>query len=425
MKSVKNGNSKNIGSAARDVRGMTYPPTSSNLRGFEVQIYICYTRHYLLRGGPIALALQDVQFDDLTTTNNTLFPLSILSLATLFFGTQHKNTSITTHGFHLHGLALQSLNKALSSPQCQFRDDVLLSVIALVLQEAFIPTGSKYFLKHTSGLEKLLELRGPSMLSTPESYLMFKSVRKIIILASMRRREPSILAREEWKSIPWDDESEEGKAEKYLFDVLAEYTVLVSALDRLLHDRSPENLESIKQRSDLGGRGQELLAQLYSWKADWDNHTPHLENATSSSLTPSTATTLMLYNTTEIYILQILASLYPPPSPPLPSLPPFQSPHLPPNFQNPTNYKTLQQKAALQIKNLIPYHQAHKSQLDPGSLTIGHLAVRTAFLTLGGRGMGGLGVGLDAGWGGGTLEGEGEGGGKVEVEVFARGLWGD
>ncbi|PMD40242.1 hypothetical protein L207DRAFT_384858, partial [Hyaloscypha variabilis F] len=198
-----------------------------------------YTRKYLLRGGPVDLALQDLQFDDLcTATDSTsdtyLFHLSILSLSTLFFGTQHRNTPITTNGYLLHGCALKKLNTALSDPLCQHRDDVLLSVIALVLQEVFIPTGKKHFLKHTTGLEQLLKLRGPSILCSPESFFMFKSVRKLIILASMHKRAPSILAQEQWKDIPWDDESVEGRAEKFLFDVLADYTVLVSEHDRLV-----------------------------------------------------------------------------------------------------------------------------------------------------------------------------------------------
>ena len=436
MRPSKNGELKTMGSVARDSRRKTSFPASANLVGFQVQIYICYTRHYLLRGGPIALALQDLQFDDLyaatdSTSDNHLFHLSILSLATLFFGTQHRNTSITTHGYRLHGFALKKLNSALSDPQCQLRDDVLLSVLALVLQEAFVPTGEKYFLKHTTGLEKLLELRGPSMLCSPESYLMFKSVRKIIILASMRRREPSILAREEWKNIPWDDESVEGQAEKYMFDVLADYTVLVSEHDQLLHDGGLENVDASKRRDDLVGRAQALLEELYMWKAGWDSYAyPHLEtftsmgttplephenNALSSTLSshdPSIATTLMLYNTTLIYILEILASSYPSPSPfptPSPSL-------SPPPTHSQTDYKALQQAAALEISHCIPVHQAHRSQLDPGSLTIAHLAVRTAFMTFGGSGS------LGGGWVMGLLGG-GMGGGTGEV--FARGLWGE
>lgn len=57
---------------------------------------------------------------------------------------------------------------------------------------------------------------------------MLKGVRRMIILASMKRRQPSILAREEWKSIPWMSEDVAERAEYYLWNVLADYTVLVA-----------------------------------------------------------------------------------------------------------------------------------------------------------------------------------------------------
>ncbi|KAE9367355.1 hypothetical protein N431DRAFT_486492 [Stipitochalara longipes BDJ] len=426
MKSVKNKKHNDVGSTARDFAGTTSCPTSASLRGFELQIYICYTKQYLLRGGPVELALQDLQPDDLhTATNSTsdahLFHLSILSLTTLFFGTQHRNTSITTYGYHFHGFALKKLNSALSDPECQFRDDVLLSVIVLVLQEAFMPTGNKYFLKHTTGLERLLELRGPGMLCSPEALLMFKSVRKMIILASMHRREPSILARDEWKDILWDDESVEGQADKYLFDVLADYTVLVSEHDQLLHNGELEAIDAIKQRDNMTRRAQDLLEHLYLWKAGWDTYAwdTHLQTTTSTGIMPpetynrnalpsstlltsqipSMATTLMLYNTCLIYILQILSSLSPLPNP--------SSPH-----STRADYKALQQSAAHEITHCIPHHQAYKAHLDPGSMTVAHLAIRTAFMTFGGSGS------LGGEW---LMRLLGIGGG----EVFARGLWGD
>jgi hypothetical protein len=115
---------------------------------FEIQIYICYTRKYLLRGGPIDLASQDLQLSDIYTAADTednthLLHRAILTLAITFFGAQHRSSSIQTRGYIMHGKILKQLNATLSDPHCYLRDDVLLSVVTLALLECFVPTGRK------------------------------------------------------------------------------------------------------------------------------------------------------------------------------------------------------------------------------------------------------------------------------------------
>lgn len=442
LKSLRSGKRKAIASAARDQQ-LLPSLTSASLKGFEFQTYLCYTRKYLLRGGPVDLALEDLHLTDLCTAADSrsdayLLHLSILSLATIFFGTRHRNASITTHGYLLHGKSLSRLSNALSSPQCHLRDDILLSVIALILLEVFVPTGRNYYLKHTTGLENLLELRGTGMLCSPEAFSVFKSVRKMVILASISRRTPSILARKEWKDIAWEDEGVEGHAEKYLFDVLADYTILVAEHDRLIRDSELNFRGAAKRRAELTGRAQDLLEQLHKWKAEWNSHdwSPYFEVVTAGVgvhsipkpcqrsglpfLThfifqgPSTVTTIMLYNTSLTYVLRILASLAPAPSGALSN---EYSRHYPdhPTALLPSTYAectAMERSAALEICRCIPYYISHKAQLDPGSLTITHLAVRTAFQTLGGS---------SSPCGEWILQMVG----IRKDEVFARGLWVD
>jgi Fungal specific transcription factor domain len=437
VKPGRSGKNSTVPAKTRD-HGNTQPmpKTPPTLKGCEIQIYICYTSKYLLCGGPVDLALQDIQLNDLCTAVDTrsdghLFHISILSLATIFFGTQHHNTSILANGYLVHERALRQLNNTLSDRQCYLRDDVLLSVIALVLLEAFVPTGRKYYLKHTSGLEKLLELRGPSFHRSPRSRQTLKGVRRMIILASMKKRKPSILAREEWKSIPWMAENVAEQAEHYLWNVLADYTVLVADHDQTIQNSLDfEDIAYHQQREMIERRAQDLLKRLHEWKKAWDTDDQHSHAEASSTLAgvqsvppcarsalhfqttfvfqnPSTATMLMLYNTALIYVVQVLSSL-------LPANPQVQSSedssYLHPAMQN--KYAALKRSAALEIYRCIPYYLAHKSQLDTGSLTIAHLAVRTAFQTLGGSGS------LDGEWMMHLLN-------MKRGEVFAKGLWAD
>jgi hypothetical protein len=98
----------------------------------------------------------------------------------------------------------------------------------------------------------------------------------------------------------------------------------------------------------------------------------------------------MLYNTTLIYVLQLLgslsplhASVLPHQCPPKPFL--DGSEHLEPLPQGSNGeHATAEHSAALEICRCIPYFLLQKSRLDASSLTIAHLAVKTAWSTLGG-----------------------------------------
>lgn len=74
-------------------------PLSVSLKGMEIEIYICYTRKYL-RGGPVDLALEEIQLSDVITAgtptaNGQIFHQAVLSFAIIFFGTQHRQACIT------------------------------------------------------------------------------------------------------------------------------------------------------------------------------------------------------------------------------------------------------------------------------------------------------------------------------------------
>jgi hypothetical protein len=209
--------------------------TLPNLEGFQVQLFICYTSKHPLRGGAVDLALRDLQLNDLCTevdnrSDGQVFHISILSLTMMV----HRNSSILTNGYLIHDMALKQLNKALSNPECYVRDDVVLAVIPLIILEAFVPTGRKSYLKHMSGLENFLELRGPNFHRSLRSRERLKGVRRMIILASMKRRQPSILARRGWKSMSWLSEDVAERTEYYLWNVLADYTAIVADYDEVI-----------------------------------------------------------------------------------------------------------------------------------------------------------------------------------------------
>jgi hypothetical protein len=379
------------------------------MKGFEIQICICYTRKYLLRGGPIDLASQDLQLSDIytaadTADNTHLLHHAILTLAITFFGAQHRSSSIQTRGYIMHGKILKQLNATLSDPHCYLRDDVLLSVVTLALLECFVPTGRKYYLKHMSGLEKLLELRGPGMHRERKAMGIFKGVRRMVIFAALSKRKESILAREEWKWIKGTDCTGDEMEEQFLLNALADCTVVIAEHDKVVGNSKSDIEDSAYQRDEVTRRALSLLEQLHLWKKRWDTEErnshleipeyaiegPHESVTTTLNFANSSASIMfMLYNTALIYVFRILASL-----------------------DGHPGAKLEEHSAALEICRCIPYHSSQKSRLDSGSMTVASLAVRTAWKTLDGSGSPGGRWIID------VLQAE-------SSEVFARGIWVD
>jgi hypothetical protein len=302
-----------------------------------MQTYICYTHKHLFRGGPIDLALQELQLSDRYSTGEStghtqLLRQAILSLAMGFFGSQHQQSAVLDRGYAMHGVTLRQLNHTLSNPKCYLHDDVLLSVLTLTLLEIFTPTGREHYLKHISGLEKLYELRGPTAYYSPQSIQIYKSVRLMIILASLSSRKGSILAGQEWKDFLRNNSRDNKLEEQYLFNVLADCSVVFEEHDQVMVDGELEIEDGAYQRDEVTRKALDLLEQLQLWKERWDSERPNFSETvdTSYRLQPmqgtcdrnvasfatiftftktSTATLLMLYNATLIFVLRVLSSL--------------------------------------------------------------------------------------------------------------------
>ena len=101
----------------------------------------------------------------------------------------------------------------------------------------------------------------------------------MILFASPRMREPSILAREKWKIVPWAD-SLDKIGEQDFFNTMADCTVLVAEYDKITASGA-QNIEGITyQRYQLAQRAQYLLEKLHSWQRQWDvqSQNTHLED---------------------------------------------------------------------------------------------------------------------------------------------------
>ncbi|KAK6523168.1 hypothetical protein TWF694_006063 [Orbilia ellipsospora] len=405
----------------RQVVALTAP-----LKGNQYDMYICYTRKHLRRGGAIDIVLDTTQLSDIiiagtTPSRGQLFHQTILSFGVILFGLQNRQASIADQGHVLHVGAIKRLNQALSDPKCYYRDEVMLSVATLAILECVVPTGPDNYLKHMIGLERLLELRGTGSSCSQLTFEIYKSVRHMILFASLRTGRPSILARPEWKGLFREHCTEEELAEQDLFDILADCTLLISQRDSLAADLSLDPWDSHPRRDQIFQKALAALAELASWRVTWeannrnsyfetpivlDSRSPPIQQPFSDDTSPfltlfefgneSAAINLMFYNTTLIVVIQILTSLLREDFTNSPYTQDF-SDHVSNESGSPENslpslledskagYIAAERLAALEICRCVPYYASQRSEKDSHSSPLVHWAISTAYTTLSGN----------------------------------------
>lgn len=310
------------------------------------------------------MALQDLQLSDIQTAGESMsedfmLPRAILSLSAIFFGSQQHISSIRDCGYTLYGTTLLQLNSILSRPDCHTRNDILMSVVCLALMEFFFPTGRKYYHKHMLGLERLMELRGPDMCCLKKPKHICAGIRRLLLFSALSEGRASILAGDEWKKIPWTEKPCDDKNMDFLFNALADVTVLNEEHTEVKKQRH-FNLEHFATKRDrLVETARELLEDLWEFKKGW-NYSESDYSETSTSTIP------MLYYTNLIHVLKILASFAP-------------------SEEMENQYTAAAKTAASQIRQRIPTFMSQAEKLDTATLTVAPLAIPSAMSMLEGE----------------------------------------
>lgn len=402
---------------------------------YEYEVYICYMRKHLFANGPIDLRLQDLQIADFVGTDSSkpvvadmpVFNQALLSFSTVFFASKNHQPHALAQGYAMHGVALQALNRKLSTPGCHINDDVVVSVITLAMLESMVPSGPNNYLKHMLGLEQLLSLRDPASLanSSYRTLEMYKGIRHFILFASLRNRSPSILAKPEWKAVLRTNLSLEEPEEQDLHDVLADCSVLIAARDGLAVHRGRMNSQSVQRQNEIQGRAMELLLYLNTWKQCWDANVQNMyaEEDDAQICTLPQAPTIyrfdnaaivrifMLYHTALIHVLEILAS---PTSPLSKSTYDWTATSFCDIWTSieEENYDTAKHLASLEIARCIPDYLAHLGARERNRFVspVVQWAFSTALKAAGGAHS------IEGEWMVGLLDATGS-------QVFAKGAW--
>lgn len=267
---------------------------------------------------------------------------SVHALALAFFGKAHHKENIVHQGAECYGKALNKLAHDLDDRNAQWSPSVLLSSILLARYELVASTGSRGWIQHAGGVERLFEIRGPGSHQTIETRHIFEAARPIIVIKAITDEKRTFLDQEEWLTLPWEQKPEQKSPMNYLIDIFCIIPGLLEDCKTLnpnrsfVWDTSPATSPSTDsaesqdpQLTDLRQRVQECYIKLEQWKEKWSKAYPSAVQPVKMSYFPRSelkfpidvfqyainfpnflrANEYQLYNTVVFFLTSLMLSL--------------------------------------------------------------------------------------------------------------------
>lgn len=213
---------------------------------------------------------------------------SVNALALVFFGKAHHQPKILDQGADYYGKALRKLARDLGDEKAMWSSSVLLSSILLARYELVSSTGSKGWIQHAGGVERMFEYRGPRRHQTLQERHIFEAARPIIVIKAITDCKRTFLDRQDWLTIPWAQDSGQKSPINQLIDIFCVIPGLLEESKRQ-HTSTSFKWDFVAQRSPSTGaspagqdsrlvslrhRTQESYTKLQKWKKDWDTDYP-------------------------------------------------------------------------------------------------------------------------------------------------------
>lgn len=212
---------------------------------------------------------------------------SVHALALAFYGKAHHEENIVHQGAECYGKALLKLAHDLNDKKAQRSSSVLLSSILLARYELVASTGSKGWIQHAGGVERLFEVRGPRSHQSIEERHIFEAARPIIVIKAITDEKRTFLDQQEWLTLPWDQTPGQKSPMNYLIDIFCIIPGLLQDCKTLnpnrsfIWDKSPATSPSMDSPEDqdprlanLRQRVQECYTKLEQWKEGWSKAFP-------------------------------------------------------------------------------------------------------------------------------------------------------
>lgn len=261
------------------------------LSAFENSMYTNFLLTHLLKTQPVIASWLTQHVMDLSTPAATT---SVRALSTTYFGRVHNEQAITARGTIFYVQALRHLNSDLQDKnKCTTSLSVLRVVDTFKLLEHFAFDNRAGWMKHASGIGRLIELRGPHAFQNANDRVHLEDNKAAIAISSLMSHKRCFLSNPDWRTIPWQHDSELKTTQMHLNDSFCDIPDLVADGRALLKATSsptpPPASEIAKMGSELAAKIMRVLGTLYAWRARWeaDNPTCCTEVHTNSPLFPT------------------------------------------------------------------------------------------------------------------------------------------
>jgi hypothetical protein len=211
------------------------------------------------------------------------------AVSVAFFGRSVQNKQIEASGFRLYPRVLRGLQDALNDPERCKAESTLVTVILLLAFESVERTTQSGVSAHVRGAVRLIEHRGPENHMYGVEHLMFTELRPYWVWflyfsyvlkmrltsqigGALAARQPSFLAREEWKTIPWSAGTTTKDILHHLLDLAADIPSLLAQSDAF-QEKQKESVmgthETAVKQATLWNGITELTGKLRQWVIDW------------------------------------------------------------------------------------------------------------------------------------------------------------
>ncbi|KAJ5649520.1 uncharacterized protein N7484_003243 [Penicillium longicatenatum] len=195
------------------------------------------------------------------------------AVSVAFFGRSIQNKQLEASGFRLYPRVLRELQDALIDPERSKSEATLVTVTLLLAFESVERTTSSGVPAHVRGAVRLIEHRGPENHMYGVEHLLFTELRPYWIAGACAGREPSFLAREEWKTIPWSAGTTTKDILHHLLDLATEVPALLSQSDSFKKaQQDPSAMgaqETASKQAALWNGITDLTARFYQWYHDF------------------------------------------------------------------------------------------------------------------------------------------------------------
>jgi len=187
--------------------------------------------------------------------------LAFKALASCRLGKQARDERLIRESEKLYSQALWELQRALWDEGLMYKNETLYACMLLSLYEVLEGSAERGFgyLSHTSGANRLLQLRGPLRHISGKSHALFLGQRLNGTIHAITTRRSNFLKDAEWLTVPWLENDKDIRHQ--LIDVMLEIPVLTERFDAL--PRVPQSPAGYLALLDLCADLERRFTQWY------------------------------------------------------------------------------------------------------------------------------------------------------------------